>query len=426
MRLALRSTNSWLNDMNYGTYKLRPRVPLHTVFGIALLVQLPGWAIGQEPQPSRQNHVATFTVEKHGDPLLLPVTIDGVTGPFMLDSGASLHVLDQRFKSKLGKPITTNRVNTAGSPVSVALFEPPKLLVGRLAVKRDRPVANIDLTRLSEVLGRDVHGVLGAPFLLNRIVTVDFDRGIVGVLELGESSQESWGVALPLRVDSNGHAYLQDVAIGSDKMSFLLDTGMNSSMTLARSEFERLQSRGLITSLRTSQITTASGDVERRTGRLESLSLGPFRHTSIIVGESTSNKIGLGYLSRFRATIDVPRHRLYLARGDSYAKTDDADKSGLHLSWINKRVVVDLVDNHSPAQRAGIIKGDVVLDVNGTLATGASLGRLRHQLRSNEGKEQRLTLVRGERKLTARFSLQEYADWNPPNADSGREDRTNR
>lgn len=396
--------------MHYLTLKKRHRVAVRAVFSVAISLQLLGVVVGQEAPSSFKRHLITFAFEEQ-DALIFPVTIDGVSGPFVIDSAATLHVLDRRFNAILGEPTTNVKVGTSGSPVTLPLFRSPELVVRGIKLKSEGLVATHDMKQMSMALGRDVHGVLGAPFFLSYLVNLDFDRERIHILGLDEPPQRSWGVALPLRVDEGGHAYVKGAVSGAAKIEFVIDTGMNGAVSLARREFQTLQSQGLITSLRKSQFTTASGHVEKQSGSLATFTVGPFKHASVDVTESTANKIGLRYLSRFRVTIDMPRHHLYLARGDAYARTDDTDKSGLRLLWQNNRVVVDLVDDHSPAQRAGILKGDVVLDVNGTPAKGTTLSRVRQQFRGKEGEEQRLATLRGKRNVISTFSLQEYGDW---------------
>ncbi len=351
--------------------------------------------------------VATFAFDRHLDVIFLPVTTLGVTRQFVFDTGSSHHVLDNRFTTRLGRPIRTDRAATAGAPIAVNFFKAPKMLVGEIAVvSNGQPVVAIDFTRMSEVIGREVYGLLGASFLRERIVSLDFDHGIVRVFASVDTTPDSWGTPIPLHVDSYGQPHITMVAIGTDKRSFLLDTGMNGSVTLASSEFQRLMKKGMIDSLRSTYAMTAGGEERRLSGRLKTIRIGPFEHRSVIVHESSENKIGLQYLSRFRATLDIPRKRLYLAPGLSFGKTNTVNTSGLYLAWRGNRVVANTISKNSPAQRAGIIKGDLLLEINGIPATGTNFHRLRSSLRGKEGTEIRVTLLRLRRQHVVRLHLQ--------------------
>jgi len=91
-------------------------------------------------------------------------------------------------------------------------------------------------------------------------------------------------------------------------------------------------------------------------------------------------------------------------------------RTGLHparLTYSRKTEPLNVrkpATRNSPAEHAGINKGDVVVNVNGRQMTGLSLNELRRQLRGDVGNEQRFTVLRGEREITVRFLLQDNAD----------------
>ncbi len=391
--------------------RIVPNFAAHCVFGIVVLLRLAQPVDGQERQPFRQaasqGQDATFSIGKHGEPIFIPITIGEEAVHFSLNSRTSHHMIDQRYKSVLGKCIRIINAGTPESPVNIEVFHSPQLLLGKLSIKSDRPVFKMDLSPLSQVHGRDIHGILGASFFLNHVIQLDFDRRIMRLLESSDPPPKSWGVAFPLGLGRGSRPYIHGVTIDGETTPFLVDTGLSSAVTLSQTDFERLISSGSIKSVRTAMIRTMSGDVQIRTGQLKSIRLGPFEHHSVRVMQTDSNSIGLEYLNRFCVTIDFSGRRLYLARGDLYAAaTNTYDKSGLSLLWIKKRIVVVRVKKDSPAQRAGIVKGDILLEFNGEPATGAKIHQLRRTLRGKAGHEIHLITLREGRKRAVHFQLE--------------------
>jgi hypothetical protein len=45
----------------------------------------------------------TFAIDREGGPFLVPVTIQGKTYPFVLDTGSSCAIFDQKLRPLLGK-----------------------------------------------------------------------------------------------------------------------------------------------------------------------------------------------------------------------------------------------------------------------------------------------------------------------------------
>lgn len=346
------------------------------------------------------------------DAILVPVTVgESRAGKFVLDTGASHHLLDRHYEQGLGEPVAIKRISTAGPSAIARIFSPPRMRLGEITVRRSRPVVSFDLTVVSQAMGYDIRGILGAPFLRKRTIAVDFDGGAVKIRDRDVAPPASWGSAVPVDVDSLGRPCIPNVLIGSSCTSFLLDTGMTGSFTLSAQDFEMLHEQGFIESVRTSLVATLSGRKPRRTGLLQRVQIGPFVHESVEVAESTRNKIGLRYLSRYAITFDVSGRLVYLAKGASYSDPDKLDRSGLHLLWLNGDAVVDVVDPGSPAERAGIESGDLLLEMNLKPATDTPLARMRRVLCGEPGEKVEVTLSRDGRTLHRSFHLQKYEDW---------------
>ena len=110
------------------------------------------------------------------------------------------------------------------------------------------------------------------------------------------------------------------------------------------------------------------------------LSVGGFAVRSPIFDESHGsmpNGLGLGFWSRFAATFDFPARKVYLRKSVNFAHPDRWNATGLHLWKRLDSIEVAAVDPDSPAARAGLKKGDVLVNLNGLKADKTGLFDLR-------------------------------------------------
>lgn len=396
--------------------------------GCLLLLQACDFVHGQELGTSRPSSQEAAELEfelNSGDPILVPVSVNGQAAIFILDTGSTHHLLDQRYEPQLGKPIFVRPAETAGSQITVKLFSPPEMTIGQVTVAHDRPVASLDFTPIAQAVGRDIQGLLAVSILRDQVLTLNADQGRIYFTESYIRRAETPVVAVPIQVNASGLPHVE-ASIGGSSLSFLLDTGMvGASVSLATPDFQRLREEGLIESVRATHAATAGGVGRGRLGRLKAFQLGPFTNGSLAVSESTSNKIGLRYLLRFHTTIDMPGRALHLQKIERFNAPDGVDRSGLTLLWVDENVTISSVDRHSPADEAGFVAGDILVQVNGEMASGATLSRIRRMFRGPAGSEMDTTVIRGGAMQRKHFRLLDYDHWYvcPSSTEGGNERR---
>ena len=90
--------------------------------------------------------------------------------------------------------------------------------------------------------------------------------------------------------------------------------------------------------------------------------------------------LGLGFWLRFTVTFDFPGRRAYLCKGARYGRPDLWNASGLRLKLETGGVTIDAVESESPGARAGVLAGDVLLELGGLRAEKATLFELKSAL----------------------------------------------
>jgi len=204
---------------------------------------------------------------------------------------------------------------------------------------------------------------------------------------------------------------VKNLRIGPITESFLFDTGANGQIGLMNHLYDRLEGGGQVSTVRNALSVSVGGTFTKREGRLHATTiLGPYSHEGLLVETSPVNKLGLAYLSRFLITIDLPNSRLYLRKGRAYATRQYPDMSGAHLLMQEGKVVIDLIDDGSPAKGAGVQEWDEIVQVDGKPVGDMSLASIRTLFRSVPGRLIRLTVVRDDRQIDLSFRLKEHFD----------------
>ena len=154
-------------------------------------------------------------------------------------------------------------------------------------------------------------------------------------------------------------------------------------------------------------------------GRLRGMSLGPYEWDDPIVSLSTSTEgafaseefagnIGNRILERFRVTFDYQRRTVVLEPGRRYGDRDRLTRTGVLLTRIAGVVRVGMVLPASPAARAGLLKGDQVLSIDGRTVGDWDLPAVSALLDDGEvGRKVPMVVRRGDRDLKLHIRLAE-------------------
>ncbi|MFI5362141.1 MAG: PDZ domain-containing protein [Elusimicrobiota bacterium] len=348
--------------------------------------------------------LAEFNVEPGAEFVLLPVRVGGKELPFLLDTGSTLSVFDRSLSSAaavarvaVGAP--------AGDPVMKGLHPPPEAFVGGLDMRPSGPVLYNDFSALRAVSDRDVWGMIGMQFLKDYIVQVDLDAGIVRFLDPKTRPRPDWGSAVPMRDDHFGVPRVRAEIDGIGPVDFEFDTGDNGGGNLAHSLFDRVFPAG--SAVRGNNLFF-TGLKSSRLGRVERLSLGNLAFHGVVFGAAGLSSLGMAFARRSAITFDFPHATLYLKPGKRFDSPEDSDMSGLHLLRRDGRIVAMSIDSGSPADRAGIVTGDVIAGVPGRPDAVRDLVALRRLLCSGDGRTVSLSIFRGDQTIPVELTLHKF------------------
>ncbi len=244
------------------------------------------------------------------DKTMIHATINGVTGNFMLDTGAGIALTDaftDKAHVKRGTPTTFE--GTTGSKNGT--YTHADLSFGDGSVLHNAWV----LTGI--VLPRDEDGLLGFGFLAGAIVDIDLDQQKMTIYDPATSQPDEHN-ALIMTVDLSTSAPHTPVKIGGTIPSIaMLDTGASGTEFVTDiSLFDKVtMDRGR------SDVFTfvgASGrEQDARCGTIDVIDIGPvpYKDPSICFSKWVgpgATVMGYGFLQHFNATFDYPDAKIVL------------------------------------------------------------------------------------------------------------------
>jgi predicted aspartyl protease len=287
--------------------------------------------IGSFAQVESNKPVVEIPFDFYRDEIILQVKING-KGPFnvMLDTGTDPSAIDLTTAKELGLKLDPLGRQGAGGGTGVNLMYETKLPlveVGDLTAKNVEELA-IDLSKVSERLGKPIHGVLGHSLLRGRVVQIDYPRRVVRFYskspfsKIADQSNTAKRTVLPFRYADN--VVIDGVLVNGKKMAANLDTGSDGTFKLTPEAVSYLGLEGEVSRARLSTSTGYNGLSENREGEIGNVTIGGISvdaPTVIFFGKGTGRdkkpwgiNIGNAFLKDFVVTIDYRSKLVSLER----------------------------------------------------------------------------------------------------------------
>jgi hypothetical protein len=341
----------------------------------------------------------------------------------LLDSGANLTVLDLSVARRLGITVGgATRISGYGEQIlegGVAELEIG--VAGSVSYRLYRPIA--DFSGLDTSFGRRFEGVLGADFFGRFVVEIDYADERVILHDPRRFRPHPEDVRVALEIDG-GLPYARGSVLLPDGREitgrFLIDTGAGSDVTL-NAPFVRTHAV-LETMPATTGIRSAGtgGWSEDRAGRLRGLRLWNFTldaplatlslaEAGLATSDDAAGSIGGEVLRRFTVTFDYRNRAMYLRPNAGYNDPFEADMAGFGIVVEGadlRQYRVNRVDEGSPAERAGLRSGDLVVEVDGRSANELIMPDWHSLKRGQPGQLLRLVVERGTERLVLPISLE--------------------
>lgn len=295
--------------------------------------------------------------------IFLTGEVNGRTTPMLLDSGASLTVLDRAFAKELGL--------TGGAPVAVQgaggkergeIHRGVRLRVGNVAFE-GLTVATMDLALVGKALGRPVPVVLGRDLFMSSIVSIDFEGPSIGFApRQGYVPPPS---AREVRLRRRGPLHTLPVRIGElAPHDAIFDLGNSGALSLSL-EYHRAEPFFSTLPAATGMGGGVGGLHEIRRVTLPSVEIGGVRFERVpaqlgaLEGGPYAGlaNAGIQLFRPFMLTLDLAGDRMWLERTAQPA-IFSRDRAGLFVTFEGDHYHVRHVTAGAPAAKAGIKPGD--------------------------------------------------------------------
>jgi PDZ domain-containing protein/aspartyl protease len=347
------------------------------------------------------------------------VRIDG-KGPFhfIFDSGGA-NLIDPGVLKELGGASEGNAQGSGvGEKTESAAFATIKSLQVGDATLTDQSFLTLPVRAGFGVAGgKPADGLIGYEVLSRFVTTFDYGRNQI-VLRMPGASTAGFGTAVPFVFHQNTPEFTG--AIDGIPAVFTVDTGSRTSLDILKPYLDAHPSvRPTVLTQRGVDGFGIGGPVFGALGRVGSVQIGPFTIPDVIAGFSEQRKgafadpytaanVGGEMWKRFALTFDYPHSTLYLAPNASFSERDHTDRSGAFLILHDGKPTIYDVRAGTPAQTAGLAKGDVLTGVDGKSTQGMALAQIRDVLAGASGTKVRLNLLRGGAPQTLVVTLHDY------------------
>lgn len=364
--------------------------------------------------------------------IILTLTMNGTLPlKFIFDTGAEHTILTKREISDLMGMQFEREFRVTGSDLKTTLvaylvrrvrFDVPDKII---APHEDILVLQEDYFRFEEYAGVNVHGILSANVFAKYIMKINYQRQVITLYEREAYRQrdESFKpIDLELyrnKLYVNTHLHILRDSIAPVKL--LIDTGAGLPLLVFTNTHPLLHPP--LNALQSNIGMGLGGYLEGFTGRILRLELGAFDQQSVLTYFQTldtiarpqyfnnrNGLIGNILLSRFQVILDYYDAKMWLKPAKNYRDEFVYDRSGINVIASGEKLgtyVIQTVIPGSPAEEAGILRGDEIVKLKGLPVVFLSLGNIQKTFQGKPGKKIKLEVKREGKRLKKTFVLRD-------------------
>ncbi len=360
--------------------------------------------------------------------IVIPVQINHLlTLKFILDSGVGNTILTDKIlcdflhvtlDRKVSIPVVGTKQN-----VDVFISHNADLNLPDIAGKgMNMLVLEEDYLDLRSYLGENVQGILGNQIFNFFAVRIDYTSKLVTFIDNRHFRPPRRYHVIPVSIENNKPFFNTTITMDDGRQyrcKLMIDLGASHSILLGAGKKELLPvpdrclhvvvGRGL------------GGDIDGCIGRIDDLGLGGYTLKDItasfadeypasdtIHDEILQGTLGGDILSRFNIIFDYAGKRIFLKKNYTFRRPFEYNLSGLQVIAsgpdLRRFEVVSCIQG-SPAAKAGVRPGDILLGVNGSDTKYLTLNQINRTLFSHPGRNLCLKILRNGEIIKVKFKL---------------------
>jgi hypothetical protein len=371
-------------------------------------------------------------IEVHNNLVVVPVIINNqLPLKFIIDTGVRTAILTEKVYSDILN-LSYSKKYTLSGPGGQKLVD--AYITSNVTL--DMPgvhgqghsmlVLDEDYLELKNSMGTEVHGILGYELFSRFVVKVDYESKKLTLMLPNKFKPKKSYEVLPITIEDTKpfvHAKLQVTDTTTIDAKFLVDSGASHGLfletnsdpriTIPEKNINAILGRGI------------GGVITGKIARIKSIKIGKYELNNLITNfpddyafsdtlrkgrySFRNGSIGGDLLSRFTVIFNFPGEKMYLKKNSSYRKSFYFNLSGLTVRAIGARLreyeISDVRENTS-AQRAGILRGDRIISINGVSLQEFELNNVNSLFNSKPGKKIRVEVLRNGERLKKEFLLE--------------------
>ena len=236
-----------------------------------------------------------------------------------------------------------------------------------------------DYDILTSVYGIKIDGIIGYSFLRRYIVKIDYEKMKIEVLTLGSIKYPRGGTLLKPQFSTLA---MQDLSVrdgAAVNAKFYFDMGAGLCLLLSKNFIKDSMFLSQNKKIFDTQAQGLGGKAEMSLTIVKEIKLGPYKFkkvpTYIFDDEYnatsypvTGGLIGNDILRRFNVILNYANQEIHLKPNTRYRDSFDYAYTGLGIYLINNEITVVDIMKDSPAEKAGLKEGDIVLGINKNFA----------------------------------------------------------
>ncbi|MEJ8817303.1 aspartyl protease family protein [Lacibacter sp. H407] len=259
-----------------------------------------------------------------------------------------------------------------------------------------------DYEILTEVYGLRVDGIIGFSFLRRYIVGIDYDKQLMSVYMPGKYEYPKKGTTLKptfASIPITNH-YVQDER--SYLLNFYFDTGAGLCVLMS----EQFMQDSVFISKRKKSVNTQVegliGKINMRLTTMKRMKIGPYRFSKVPIHVYSDSMNVLGYpsikgllgsdlLRRFNIVLNYPERTIHLTPNSHMRDPFDYSYTGMSYYFIEGKIIITEIQQGSPAEKAGLMPGDIIFGVESNFSNNIGQYKL---LLQNQGQKVRILIFR--------------------------------
>lgn len=351
---------------------------------LCLALQVPYFTTAQEilnPQPQAKLITRFYFRQYSGGVMMIKGVLNDRKDSlnFILDTGSGGISLDSATCAQVGLQIhpSDTTITGMGGTHKVSFAYNQKLHLPGLTLDKLNFHIN-DYEVLSGVYGEKIDGIIGYSFFSRYIVKINFDKKEIEVYSPGEMDYPKGGALLKPAFTTLPIVGLNIKDARKKAFNFYFDTGGGLCFLMSENF---AKDSGILLSRRkpvTTQAEGMGGRLQMQLTVIKRLQIGhyKFRRVPTYIFSDDNNVtsypfvgglIGNDLLRRFNLILNYPQREIHITPNNSFSDPFDYAYTGMAIYYVDGHILVDDVVEGSPADKAGLKKGDVIVGIDNNL-----------------------------------------------------------